>query len=116
MGMAIKRGIIVFISFLIQIAIYFITYLFLSKYITIITVLYELIGILLALYLIKNSKNYSYTLPWILILLSFPLVGALLYLFFGDNKSKSKLLKNIIKQEEDKRYLIQDSNIREMYA
>ena len=90
---AIKRGIIVLLGFLAQILLTLLIYLYLGDHVTIISMFYGLLGFLLVLGLIKNSKNYSYTLPWIVILLMFPIIGALLYIILGRNKKKSKVLK-----------------------
>ena len=113
MGMAIKRGIVVIFGLIFQILLSLIIYLFLGEHIGFIHVIYDILGLLLVFGLIRNSKNYSYTLPWIIILLLFPLIGTLLFLIIGNNKYKSELLKNIVKSENDsKKYLIQDKNIR----
>lgn len=113
---AIKRGLIVLIGFLAQILLTLFIYLYLGEHITIISMIYGLLGFLLVLGLIKNSENYSYTLPWIIILLMFPIIGTLLYIILGRNKKKSKILKKIIKSEnENKKYLVQDKKIREEY-
>ena len=45
----------------------------------IVNILYRLYGIFLILVLIKDSKNFSYALPWIMIILIFPIIGTLLY-------------------------------------
>ncbi len=109
---AIKRGIVVLIGFLAQILLTLFIYLYLGDHITIISMIYGLLGFLLVLGLIKDSKNYSYTLPWIVILLMFPIIGTLLYIILGRNKKKSKVLKRITKSEtENKKYLIQDKKI-----
>ena len=113
MGIVIKRGIIIILGLALQISIYLFAYLFFINKLAIIHIAYGIISLLLTLYLIKNSKNYSYTLPWIVILLLFPIVGALLYIILGRNKRFSKTLKSIVKHEkESKKYLVQDKQIR----
>ena len=114
MEMAIKRGVIIVLGILMQILVTLSIYMFFINKILIVYIVYSIISILITLYLIKNSKNYSYTLPWIVILLLFPLTGALLYIILGKNKYRSKLLKSIIKREkESKKYLVQ--NQREIF-
>ncbi len=116
MKMAIRRGIIVFIGLSVQIILSLSIYLFLSEHIAIINFMYNIIGFLLVLGIIKSSKNYSYTLPWIIILLLFPLIGTLLFIILGRNKNKSKVFKSIIKSEkENKKYLVQDEKIKEEF-
>ncbi len=112
--MAVTRGIIVGLGLIAQILLSCAIYLFFIEHITIINVLFSLAGFLLILALIKYSKNYSYTLPWIIILIMFPLVGTLLYIVIGSNKKRSKVLKSIIKSEnESKKYFVQDEKIKE---
>ena len=116
MYMALKRGIIVALGLFAQIWIAFLVYMFLIEHIAIISVFYTILSILLILSLIKSSKNYSYTLPWIIILIWSPLIGTILYVILGKNKNKSKLLKSIVKSDkESKKYLIQDKKLREEF-
>ncbi|MDE5586815.1 MAG: PLD nuclease N-terminal domain-containing protein, partial [Bacilli bacterium] len=63
---------------------------------------------------IKNSKDYSSTLPLIIILLFFPVIGTLLYIIIYQNKNNSRILKNIVKSEKNsKKYLIPDKQMNE---
>ena len=80
MSMIVKRGIVVGIGLLLQILLFLFTYLYLGSLSTIIAIIYRILGLLLVLWLIKNSRSYSYDLPWIIIILLFPIVGSLLYL------------------------------------
>ena len=111
--MAIKRGIIVILGLLLQILFFLFLYIDLAEHFILISSILKVLGFLLILWLIKYSKSYSYILPWIIIILLFPLVGTLLYLIIGYNKKSSKLLKRIVSSENsNKKYLIQDKNIR----
>ena len=113
MEMAIKRGIIVFLGLIIQILLSLLVYLFFIDKIGIINGFYTFLGFILILGLIKDSKNYSYTLPWIIIWMIFPLIGTLMYIILGKSKNNSKTLKSIVKsEEENKKYLVQDQEIR----
>jgi len=113
MEIAIKRGIIVFLGLIIQILLSLLVYLFFIDKIGIINGFYTFLGFILILGLIKDSKNYSYTLPWIIILMIFPLIGTLMYIILGKSKNNSKTLKSIVKsEEENKKYLVQDQEIR----
>ena len=113
MKMAIKRGVVVGISLILQIMLSLTFLLFLGKYIAIIETFYLIFSILLVLAIIKESKNLSSDLPWIIIILLFPIAGALLYVVIGGNLHRSKILKNINKQiENSRKYLIQDEKIK----
>lgn len=116
MQMAIRKGIVVAIGLILQLLLSLAGYILLGEIIGFINVFYSIVGFLLVLALIKNSKNYSYTLPWIIILLFFPLIGTLMYIIIGKNKYNSKVLKSITESEkESKKYLVQDSKIREEF-
>lgn len=110
------RLFIVGIGVIVQVLINLLIYLFLIDKIWIVSIFYGFLSVLLILGLIRNSKNYSNTLPWIIILILFPLAGTLLYVILGKNKHNSKVLKSIVKSEKDsKKYLIQDEKIRKEY-
>ena len=112
--MAIRRGIIVIIGLLLQILVFLFTYIYLAEHVVIINIICSILGLLIVLWLIKDSKSYSYVLPWIIIILLFPLIGTLLYLIIGYNKKSSRLLKNIVNSEiSSKKYLKQDESIKE---
>ena len=113
MSMAIKRGLIVIIGLLLQILLFLFAYLYLGNQIFVLRVIYFVLGFLIVLWLIGNSTSYSYVLPWLIIILLFPLIGTLLYLIIGYNKRSSKLLKRIRANEKNiKKYLIQDERIK----
>ena len=111
--MAIKRGIVVALGLLLQILFFLFLYIDLAEHFILISGILKAAGFLLVLWLIKYSKSYSYILPWIIIIILFPLVGTLLYLIIGYNKKSSKLLKRIVSSEiSNKKYLVQDKSIR----
>ncbi len=114
---AIKRGIIVVLGLTLQILLFLAAYLYLGDHFIILNIFYRIMGFLIVLFLIKNSKSYSYTLPWIVIILIFPLIGSLLYVIIGRNKMKSKLFKQITTSEKNiPKYLKQDETIRKEIA
>ncbi len=115
MKIAIKRIIVIAVGLLLQILLSLSIYLFFIEKLFIIHLLFGIFSLLLTLNLIKNSKNYSYTLPVIIILILFPLLGTIFYIMFSKNKRRSKVLKNINQSESDsksKKYLNQDQKIR----
>ena len=113
MWMAFKRGIIVAIGVLLEILFALSVYLFLGNYISIIRSFYRLLAIILVLVIIKDSKNLSNDLPWIITITLVPIIGTLLYLIIRNNLHKSKILKSINKNiEEGRKYLIQDNKIK----
>ena len=112
MSNGIKRGIIVGLGLILQIFMILSAYLFLGDKFLILNVIYRILGFLTVLWLIKNSKSYSYNLPWIIIILLFPIVGSLLYLIIGRNLKLSKILKRITENEKNiTMYLKQDKKV-----
>ncbi len=98
---AVIRGLIVGGGFLIQILLSIFIYLFLIDKIFIIHLFFLFIQAIFIVYFIKYSKNYSQTLPLIILLLFFPLLGTLICMIVIQNKNKSKLLKNIVASEKE---------------
>ena len=116
MKMAIQRGIVVILGVLLQLLVSLSIYLFFIENVALIHLLFGILSLLLTLDLIKNSKNYSYTLPIIIILVLFPIIGVLLYIILEKNKNKSKTLKSILESEkQSQKYLVQNKEIREEF-
>ena len=116
MRMAIERGLVVVLGVILQVAFWLSLYLVFIDHVVIIHILFGILSILLTLDLIRTSKNYSYTLPIIIILILFPIVGFLLYIILQKNKNKSKTLKSIKESEEKNiKYLKQDEKIAEQF-
>ena len=109
MRRAIKRGLIVALGVIIQILLSLSVLIFFGQKIAIVEMLYGILSVLLVLGIIKESKNLSRDLPWIIIIMLFPIVGALLYIIIGGNLHKSKVLKNI-KQSEENGYIFFTQN------
>ncbi len=113
MRRAIKRGLIVALGVIIQILLSLSVLIFFGQKIAVIETLYEIISVLLVLGIIKESKSLSKDLPWIIIIMLFPIVGALLYIVIGGNLHKSKVLKAIKQSEENgSKYFIQNEEIK----
>lgn len=110
--MGIRRLIVVIISFFMQISLSLFLYIHLSNHLQFVKVIYTILSFAIVLIFMKKSKNLSYHLPWIIIIMVFPIVGGLLYLIIGvnlrRNKTFKKINKNLIKESN---YLIQDVTI-----
>jgi len=52
------------------------------------TIIYRIFSTVIVLVLIKTSKNFSYALPWIMIILMFPVVGTILYIILRKKQKK----------------------------
>ena len=110
---AIKRVIIVIIGVLLQFGFAISIQLFFREHIAIIGIIYELLSVLIVLKILKDSTRISNDLPWIILILLFPIFGTILLITLSSNYAHSKLLKNIFKSEKEyQQYLIQDIKIR----
>ena len=113
MKIGIRRLIIVVISFLLQISLSLFLYLHLSDHMQAVKVVYTIISMIIILAMLRNSKNISYDLPWIIIIMVFPIIGGLLYLTIGINLRRNKTFKKIVKRQiKDTKYLVQDEKIK----
>lgn len=111
---AIKRLLIVFIGVVLQIGFSIFIRLFFNSYIAIIGIIYESIGVIIILNILKDSRKLSRDILWIILILLFPLFGTILYTVFGTSLRRNKLFRKIIKSEkENYKYLVQDEKIME---
>lgn len=113
MILAIKRAVIVILGVLLQFGFEIITVLLFSEYIAIINIIYRLISVLIVLAIIKYSTRISNYLPWIILILIFPIFGTVLLITLGRSYSKNKLFKNILQKESEyEKFYIQDESIK----
>lgn len=73
----------------------------LGEYGEIISAVFTILAILMALFVIYRNDSGAYQLGWILIITLLPILGTLMYAFFG-NKRPSRRLKKIIDEVEEK--------------
>lgn len=107
-----SRLFITLLFLLIQLSVANLLYLAILNRIFAIRIIYSLICLCIILKIIKESNNYSYILPWIIIFVMFPVPGTLMYLNIRFNLKHNKLIKSILKEEEkSKEYLTQDKKI-----
>ena len=100
----------VLICLLIQILFIYILYLLLINNVRIVGLLYSIYCMYFILKIIKKSKSYSFTLPWIIVFLILPIPGSLLYIIINKNLKNSTFINKIISEEdESKKYLKQES-------
>ena len=110
---AVKRALIVAIGVILQFGFAIIIRLFFYKYLGIITLFYNIASILIVLGILKNSTRLSNDLPWVILILIFPIFGTILLITLGRNYSKNKLLKNIFEYEKKySKYLVQEEKIK----
>ena len=113
---ALPRALFAVICLLIQLSVTYLVYLAITNKLHIIGVIYSVFCLYVVLKIIKESKSYSFTLPWIIIFMIIPIPGSIFYLTIKLNQKLSKLLKNIMEEEKNsKKYLVQDKKIRDSY-
>ena len=112
MGKSVLRILFTILFLLIQLCVINLFYIAIIHRIPFVGLIYSLFCLYAILMIIKKSNNYSFTLPWILIFLMFPIPGSILLLIVRHDMKRSKLLKSILqKEKESKKYLIQDEKI-----
>ena len=90
-----KRLILVSLSFIVQVLFSMSLATLLSEFVTIIKIIYLILSFLLVLEIVKNVRSISSNLPWIILILLFPVAGTMLYLFIGNDLHSSKILKKV---------------------
>ena len=55
----------------------------------------SVLALLFVLYLVIKADETAYSMLWLLVILSFPLPGAFLYLLFGDKRTTRKLRRQL---------------------
>ncbi len=111
---AIKRVLIVVMGVLLQFGFSIIIRLVFYKHLGIITLLYSAISIFIVLGILKESTRLSNDLPWIILILIFPIFGTILLITLGKSYFKNKLMRNIFENEKKySKFLIQKEDIKE---
>ena len=97
---------------LLQIAVLVIAIWRLTNYFIYVYVLFELLSIVVVIWLVGHKDNPSYKLAWTIPILLFPVFGGLFYLFFGGKKAttsfRRRMEKAFVKWAP---YLVQDDTI-----
>ncbi len=111
---AVKRVLIVALGVILQFGFAIVIRLFFFQYLGIITLIYRIASILIILGILKESTRLSNDIPWIILILIFPIFGTILLITLGKSYSRNKLLKGIFKYEKEySKYLVQDEKLKE---
>lgn len=65
-----------------------------------------ILGIIIALYIVNKDINPSYKIAWILLVLAFPILGCMFYVFFGNDHSGDRLRKKMARYSDECRLLL----------
>ncbi|MDO4620243.1 MAG: phospholipase D-like domain-containing protein [Lachnospiraceae bacterium] len=97
MKKVLKRVISVFPALLFQVLWYMILLRWLSQWATQITLVLTLLSVIFILYIVTKEDDGTYKILWILVIMGAPVLGAILYLSFG-NKGPTGILKKKLDQ------------------
>lgn len=110
---AIKRILIVIFGLFLQFGLTITVQYYFEDQLSVIKIVYGILSVLLVMFIVKNSVRLSKDLPWIIIILIFPIFGTFLYISLGRNYSKNKILKSLFEKEEEyDKYLKTDDYIK----
>ena len=99
MGKIMRRVLIVVPAVALQVLWHVLLVKWLAPYAPLIVSLLSVAAVFMVLFIVIKRDESTYKLLWLLIILTMPLVGALLYLFFG-NKRTAKPLKKLLQSVE----------------
>ncbi len=97
MNKIIRRVLIVVPAVILQAMWLFLVFGILKPWAGLITFALSILSFLLVLYIITKTDEGTYKILWLLVILSFPLPGALLYLIFGNKRTTLPLRKKLAK-------------------
>ena len=83
---------------------------YLSGYSMIIGIVFTAINILILLFLISKDDNPSYKLIWVIVILGIPMIGGILYAFFGNKRASRRLGMRISLERERNLPMMQANN------
>ena len=111
------RTTFVVVSLLLQVAVLFAGFRFLSRYMIYIYGGFTLLSALVIIYILNKDENPSFKLAWIVPITAIPVFGTLLYLFL-EMQVTGKLIDKRVKKsiEDSKPYLEQDPRVMERLA
>ena len=101
-----SRTAVCIIGILFQLAYLMSVFWTLGTYYTYSYLIFEIIGILLTIYIISSEMNPSYKIAWIIPILVFPVFGVMFFLFFGNSGSKNRLFLRMSEFNEEERRLL----------
>ena len=89
----IGRAIAIIPALILQILFFILVNNFLDKYATIIYCVLVILAFLFVLYVMNKRDEATYKVLWIIVITTLPILGTILYLFFGNQKTSRGLKK-----------------------
>lgn len=109
-----SRLVITSVLILIQVLFFIFVIWKLSNYFIYITLICILLSFLILLYIMNKDESPSLKLPWILLILLFPIFGGMFYLMFAQNRFHKKDRERIIKIYQTKKKICLEENIKKL--
>lgn len=115
MIMAVKRCLIVAMGLFLQFGLAILVRIFFSEHVALIGMLYELLGVAVVLKILKDSTRLSNDLPWVILILLFPVFGIAVLFMVGRDLRRNTLLKSLVKTESEyEKCLRQDPKVKKV--
>ncbi|MBD1371667.1 cardiolipin synthase [Hazenella sp. IB182357] len=112
-----SRVVIVSLLIIIQLMFLLVLIFGVSKYISVLYTILEVLSIMLVIVVVISNDNPSYKLAWTIVILILPIVGGLFYLLRGNNyipKKQRRSLENFLSEHED--ILSQSSEVETAFS
>lgn len=89
------------VAVIVPVAMQFLWYLLILKWLSkaagLLSIVLTVLSFLFVLYINTKREESSYKTLWLIVILTFPVLGAVMYIIFGNNNTAKKLEKNITK-------------------
>ncbi len=97
MSKIVRRALAILPAVLLQVLWLYILFRWLAPWAVVITLVLSILSFLFVLYLITKQEESTYKILWLLVILTFPIPGTALYLFFGNKRTTKPLQKKLDK-------------------
>lgn len=100
------------VAVIVPVAMQFLWYLLILKWLSkaagLLRIVLTVLSFLFVLYINTKREESSYKTLWLIVILTFPVLGAVMYIIFGNNNTAKKLEKNITKARLHMDYELSD--------
>ncbi len=112
----VNRIFVTAISLIIQIAWFFLCIIKLSEYSVYINAFFGLLSLAMVAYIVCKEDNPSYKIIWIILIMTMPVFGGLLYLFAGNKKPAKRMYTRINATKENYRPMLSGSSSADLIS
>jgi cardiolipin synthase len=90
-----SKTIILVLSVLFQISVLIVMLLEFREYLTVFYIICYIISVAAVLWIVNNRMNPGFKIAWLVLILTFPFFGIIIYLLFGGKNNKKKMQKKL---------------------